>query len=96
MSAAVVAGTMRSTIVHGNATCVPIQSASDGSRACANAATMPSTVRPLCGRLSQQTTVIAPPPAARRAASPATSTPIALDRRLGMREVVRDVRDARG
>ena len=33
MSASVVAGTMRSTIVHGNATFAPIQSASAGSRA---------------------------------------------------------------
>ena len=44
----------------------------------ANARTIPATTRPLCGRLSQQTTVNAPPPARRRASSAATRNPGAL------------------
>ena len=77
MSSSVVAGTMRSTIVHGNAACCAIHSASAGSRFCANASTRPSSVRPLCGRLSQHTTLSAPAPVALRTARPATTKPTA-------------------
>ena len=83
---------MRSTIVFGNVACAAIQRASAGSRAAAYASTMPSTVRPLCGRLSQQTMVSGPAVAARRAANPAASRPIVRAGDVGMREVVDNVR----
>ncbi len=87
----VVAGTMRSTIVDGNATCAAIHPASVGSRACANAATMPSTMRPLCGRLSQQTTVIAPELAASPRGEAGDDHAGRARRRVRMREVMHDV-----
>lgn len=73
-SSAVVAGTIRSTIVAGNRMCSDTHAASSASPAASmNCCTSRRRVRPLAGRLSQLTTVTGPAPVPARRCSPRTS-----------------------
>ncbi len=74
-SASVVAGTMRSTMVAGKATCSATWTPSGGSTSAARRATTLRTERPLDGRLSQHRTVKGGRPRSHRSRRAATRKP---------------------
>src|SRR3954470_7830095 len=82
-SASVVAGTIRSTMVEGNAISSSTQRPRSGSRKRANWARTRPTVWPFSGRLSQHRTVKGATPLARRRRKASTRLPGALRARSG-------------
>ena len=82
-SASVVAGTIRSTMLSGQASSVCTQAPNSGSRRCAKRVRTRWVVRPLAGRLSQDSTVNGSVPAARRARRAAARKPGAVRGRSG-------------